>query len=86
MTIKTVRAIRGFCPTTYAVFDGVQLKRICASKADARLYIEIHTAKQEIKAGAAWWDMADYLDDLQERATASGLADTFRELLGKYTD
>jgi len=41
---------------------------------------EMKQAKQEIKRGAAWYDIIDYLNDLQERATAAGLAATFNDI------
>ena len=45
--IKTVRALRGFCPTTYAVFNNNELLYIFLSKQEALQYIE------RLKTGAA---------------------------------
>ena len=58
-----------------------------AERTREKLIIEMNRAKAEIFDNlGGWWDYSLYLEDLQERATASGLADTFRELLGAYTD
>ena len=37
--IKTIKQIRGFCPTTYAVFKGSELLKIFLKRSEAQDYI-----------------------------------------------